>query len=134
MESIPEVRLKIKLFKDSLVEHLLSRDIFILLVIILVGIASFGLGRLSILKINTEPIKIEQQIGLTASVVASQSIKGEDITLAQGGIIIGTKSSKKYRYPWCNPLPAESNRIIFQSIEQAKIAGYTPVANCKGLK
>ena len=56
---------------------LCRRDIFTVMVIILIGFAGFGLGRLSII---------------------------------------------------------EKNKIWFGSIEDARKAGYTPAANCKGLK
>ena len=39
-------------------------------------------------------------------------------------------------YPWCAGAKqiSEKNKITFASTEEARAKGYTPAANCKGLK
>lgn len=46
--------------------------------------------------------------------------------------MIGNKKSKKFHAPDCPNLPAESNRVLFDSYEAAQAAGYAPCGNCLG--
>jgi hypothetical protein len=54
----------------------------------------------------------------------------------EGGAVVGSKTGKKYYYPWCGGLKRvkPANRVPFASIEAARAAGYSPAGNCKGLK
>ena len=45
---------------------------------------------------------------------------------------IGNRNSKKFHLPTCNGLPAENNRVIFDSYSEAIDEGYTPCGNCLG--
>lgn len=124
---------KVGIFLDS--------KYFIVAVIILVAIISFCLGKISGImekreevKINniTEitPIKSEslQNVQNTASVVNSNSQNSEQV--------VASKNGTKYHYPWCAGAKqiSEKNKIVFDSIEAARAAGYLPANNCKGLK
>lgn len=44
---------------------------------------------------------------------------------------IGNLSSKKFHLPSCSALPAEHNRVVFESREKAVGAGYEPCGSCK---
>ena len=44
---------------------------------------------------------------------------------------IGNKNSKKFHLPTCPNLPAEKNRVFFDSRQQAVDAGFDPCGNCK---
>lgn len=126
-------------------------------VIVLVGLSSFGLGRLSLLDENRQPVIIEQDTGVEkaktaspaagAAVLSSQSasvassvtgqisiIKGQ--SAAAGGKLVASKTGKKYFYPWCTGAAkiAEANKIWFNSEAEARANGLQPAANCKGLK
>ena len=43
---------------------------------------------------------------------------------------IGNKNSKKFHLPTCKNLPAEKNRVYFDSRQEAVDAGHTPCGNC----
>ena len=130
--SIKDITEKSKSFLRSLG----NKEIFTVLIIILVASASFGLGRLSKLEGTAFPIRVEN----TAAVIA-----GEGTGLVQTGTIpevpikIGTyvasKTGEKYHLPWCSGAQRikEENKVWFDSKEAAEQAGYTPAANCKGL-
>lgn len=45
---------------------------------------------------------------------------------------IGNVNSQKFHAETCNALPAEKNRIWFDSYQEAVDAGYTPCGNCLG--
>lgn len=115
-------------------------------IIILVGLSSFGLGRLSAIDEGRQPIMIEnvnesapQQTASVASSVTGQmsnvngSAKGAE-PLAAGGKLMGSRNGTKYYFPWCGSNIAEKNKIWFNSEAEAKQKGYSPAANCKGLK
>lgn len=43
---------------------------------------------------------------------------------------IGNKNTKKFHRPTCSTLPAEQNRVYFQSRNEAVVAGYVPCKRC----
>ncbi len=43
---------------------------------------------------------------------------------------IGNKNSKKFHLPTCSGLPAEKNRVIFNSYSEAVAEGYSACSNC----
>lgn len=51
---------------------------------------------------------------------------------AQTEQFIGNVNSQKFHLPSCGSLPAEKNRIIFETYEDAETAGYTPCGGCIG--
>ena len=136
-------------------ERLNSREVYILLIIVLVGFGSFGLGRLSRLEEAKLPIRLEGAAsGMTAdSAAAFSSVAAEGapppaqatgavprqndlVGLESGGKLVASKSGAKYHFPWCSGAQriSEANKIWFNSVEEARKAGYTPASNCKGLK
>lgn len=47
------------------------------------------------------------------------------------GEYIGNKKSKKFHLPTCKNLPAEKNRVFFDSRQEAVDAGFDPCGNCR---
>jgi len=107
-----------------------EKDLILAAVIILVALISFGLGRLSKIRENKTPITITTTTTTSAS---STSTSGVDVA---NGVVVASKNGTKYHYPWCSGAQSikEENKIYFSSTEEARKAGYTPAANCKGLK
>ncbi len=117
-----------------------SADFLIILVVTLVATLSFGLGRLS------EKTSQKPEVGfgdmelntLSASAYANQSQRViQKNTKPQGnGVVVASKNSTKYHYPWCSGAKRinEENKIYFDTIEQARSQGYEPAGNCAGLK
>lgn len=107
----------------------------IVLILVIAGIF-FALGRLSALEGQHTPIKIEYpNANQTASAV--QAVSGVvNETNSSSGEVIGSKNGGKYYFPWCGTVKMikPENQVKFASIEEARKAGYTPAANCKGLK
>jgi len=120
---------------------------YIAAVILLVGFSSFGLGRLSVLSDNVEPVSIEEngqvlssntldntdQVSLNQTASVAESIPA---VLSVGGKVVASKNGTKYYFPWCGGVSkiAETNKVWFNSEAEAKAKGYGPAANCKGLK
>lgn len=119
-------------------------DMFIVLAIILIGLAGFGLGKLSALEKGREPVQIKPanftavtsatapvQTGIQ-NMSASAMIAGQ----SDQGFLVASKNGTKYHFPWCPGASqiAEKNKIWFNSYAEAQKAGYTLASNCPGLK
>ncbi len=121
---------------QDLKKHLLN-----IVVIILIASASFGLGRFSFYKDKEVSVTIrsEKTFEDEHSTTPTPEVKGavtSESTSQSDGIVVGSKNSTKYHFPWCSGAKniAAANLITFASIEEARKAGYIPAANCKGLK
>jgi hypothetical protein len=103
-----------------------SGDIAVVVIIILVGLSSFGLGRLSVTEDLKEPVRIEQS--------ATVARAAADASVASGAFV-ASRNSSVYHFPWCPGAEriAAENKIWFDSKEEAEQAGYRPAKNCKGL-
>ncbi len=103
------------------------QKVFLTLLIILVALLSYGLGRLST-EANREPIKLEY--GQTATVLNSKEILPPNPILSSGGGVYASSKGKKYYYPWCKSTVSEANKVTFTSPSMAESAGYTLASNC----
>lgn len=103
----------------------LSGSVLTFILILLVGVASFGLGRLSAVDSPFSPLY--NRIAL---------IEEQSIALALGGKFVASKNGSAYYFPWCSGVERinTSNMIWFDSREKAEKAGYAPAKNCKGLQ
>lgn len=128
-------------------QHFDRRDIVVGLIIILSATGAFGLGRLSRLTENRQPITITapDQSTLLASPVTTEINKKTDSVKVNSPAsaspsgksnYVASKSGAKYHFTWCPGAKtiSEANKIWFQSAEEARAAGYAPASNCKGLK
>lgn len=109
-------------------------DIMLVLVILLVGLVSFGLGRLSALSERKTPIVVESVTG-AAVLSEDNENKVSERSLSEEKLYVVSKNGTKYHYPWCSGAQRikEENKVWFSTKEEAEKAGYTPAANCKGL-
>lgn len=95
-------------------------------VLILVGIASFGLGRQSV-----ESPKIEANLASPAAAAEKRPIE-EPLPSTQ---YVASKNGQVYHLPHCSGAKriSPANKITFASKAEAEAAGYRPAANCKGI-
>jgi hypothetical protein len=118
----------------EIIKRCKTREVCTAALIILVGFASFGLGRLSRLDSMREPVRVEfAGEGRTAATAVIAAVLPAQET---GGKVVGSKNGDKYHFPWCAGAERilEANKIWFDSVDEARKAGYTPASNCKGLK
>ena len=102
-------------------------DLYIVILIILVGTASFGLGKISSYEKNKTPISILKTKESMLSTVSSARLdlggnsSTNDGLPAQAGVVVASKSGTKYYYPWCAGVSKikEENKVWFNSIEEA---------------
>jgi len=148
--SIKDFLQKIKLSLINIKDHIYSQekglkiedDLYIVIMIILVGTASFGLGKISNYEKNKIPISIlkTQELMYASVFEASSDTKttGQNIDTNNNvkGTVVASKSGTKYYYPWCSGVSRikEENKVWFNSIEDAKSVGLTPASGCTGLK
>ena len=110
-----------------------NKELYLMAIIILTAVISFGLGRLSKIREEKTPITIENtKIGESKSL----STFDVDSGIKADKIFVASKNGKKYYYAWCESANVikEQNRIWFSTQAEAEKAGYQPAANCKGLK
>ncbi len=94
------------------------------ILVVLVGFASFGLGRLSAGEDSRPPISIRQVEGVAMN------------PIVLGGQVVASRTGKAYHFPWCPGATSmkDTNKIWFKDEEAARLAGYTPAGNCEGLE
>lgn len=126
----------------EILEKCKSDRVFITLVIIFVGIGSFGLGRLSKMEAGRQAVRIEAPTETASAVMAKKTAESDGqirpnfLEQNLSGQVVASKTGARYHFPWCAGAKtiSEANKIYFNSIADAQVAGYTPAGNCKGLR
>lgn len=114
-----------RLFEDD--------SFFFSVVIVLVAVSSFGLGRLSLgtqaQSHAASPVLLRQETELSRADSQSQ---GEG---TETQAYVASKNGVRYHALWCPGAQQikEANRIYFASTHDAEAAGYTPAQNCDGM-
>ncbi len=132
---------KIKSFLES--EQ--GKDILVVFIVILVGLASFMLGRLSVKENASSGVKIEymdqttgQYIDQTASVIGgAKSIPSKNIStethVPNTGNYFASNRGSKYYTLGCSAGKSikMENRVYFATSEEAERAGYELSSSCR---
>ena len=118
-------------------EHILDRNTFLAIFMVLIAIISFGLGRLSGLETVNKNIEIEFPKGQEASAFLgtfATTTPKAPITKTSGNYL-ASKNGTKYYLPTCasSKRISSKNKIWFDTKSEAESAGYSPAENCKGL-
>lgn len=137
MKRIAQILGKCKRGVGALFETSRREDVFLILLITLVGFGGFGLGRLSKISEERSPVRMFQE-----SVLLSRAAeRGDETTpsFLEGTSpqqFVASVSGTKYHLPWCSGASSikEENKIWFSTSDEARLAGYEPAANCPGLK
>jgi hypothetical protein len=128
-------------------KSLVANDlVFYSLLLVLVAVASFGLGRQSLKGVGGEVaqtgiITVDyptlSPVVQTASVISAVGGAPEAVVppVTVQGALVASKSGTKYHLPTCPGAKQikPANLISFASAAEATAAGYTPAANCPGL-
>lgn len=110
-------------------------DIFTIILVITVGFLGFGLGKLSQMSLEKEPVEILLPEPLTqVSNVGLNAVTEPSVT-SNKGQYVASKNSNKYHLPSCSGAKriSEANKIWFASKQEAESRGYTPAGNCPGI-
>lgn len=116
---------------ETKLERFLESRYFLAVVLILVAVSSFSLGRISKIHDAREPVRLISSAG----VGEVKGVATSNISLDSASVV-ASKNGTKYHLATCPGAKqiSEKNKISFASIEEARASGYTPAANCKGLK
>lgn len=119
----------------------LWKRLFLALVILLVALLSFGVGRLTGggkgegIKIEYDPalsafMKEATPIEKSQTAAAVNALKQEKIS---GESVVASQNGSKYHYLHCPGAKQikEENKISFNSGKEAEASGYTLASNCK---
>ena len=123
------------------IKRFISDDVtFYGLLLLLVGLTSFGLGRWSMVDIKTGQQRasiVYSEVYSGVETAADEDAFASSPAAAQTstGKYVASKNGSKYHLPWCPGAQQmkEENKVWFSSKEEAEAAGYTPAGNCKGL-
>jgi len=110
-----------------------GKDILIVIIVILVGLVSFELGRLS--KDNAQEglkIEYEGQNSATGNAIASLDNLMPANTVSVGKNFFASSKGSKYYTISCSAGKTikQENRIYFATGEEAKVAGYELSSSC----
>ncbi len=123
-------------------KSLLANDaVFMAILLVLVAVVSFGLGRQSVVangtfSLNTHSDQFESQSGVLLTKTPLPVSDISTSTKEAEARVLGSRTGTKYHLPSC-PGAAQikdENKVFFDSIALAKAAGYSPAANCPGLQ
>lgn len=118
---------------------LLDHDIiFQSLLVVLVGVVSFGLGRLSLADVplqassGVEAVMVESVPVTTAGPTAEEASRESAHAPIQ---YVGSRNGTKFHLLSCPGASSikEENKVYFSSKQEAYSKGYTEAANCKGI-
>lgn len=150
--------MSIKDYWQKIKGQCLAREgaIFLTLAIVLAASFGFGLGRLSKIQADREPIRIEtasadsadsaktnftqattlKQTPVPAPFVTKVSESSQTKQTINSGEVVASKNGKAYYYPWCSGVSRikPANKVFFSSPAAAAAAGLTPAKNCPGLQ
>ena len=128
---------------QKLKSFLANDHIFYSVLLVLIAVASFGLGRQSVTnssksekplisKENITPAAVAQAVGES---VPTTTEKAAPEPAPKAVAVVGSKSGTKYHLPTCSGAKRikPENLISFESISAAEAAGYSAAANCPGL-
>lgn len=122
--------------------------------VILISIISFGAGRITdnksknfeSCKLNVIQEAVSTETASPINTPLATAIFSKNVILplstslptptpSLNTQIVGNKNSKIYHYPWCSGAKnmLDKNKVFFNSISEAKFAGYRPASNCPGL-
>ena len=140
-EIIPEEEGIIK-YAEAEPKAPLLKQLFVPVLVILIGFLGFGLGRLSKIEEGRVPVTIEYPAGEdTPAEALNQGPDGVstgkmgDTSKATTSPIVASKNGTKYYFTWCSGASRIStkNRVYFSTAAAAEARGLTKAANCPGL-
>ncbi len=127
---LQEIREKINLYLND-------PAIFTALLLILVAIASFGLGRQSVSEKYTgnTPEKPPESTKPNQAVESTSGKVTDSETPLEGTYYVASKNGSVYHLPYCSGAKriSEQNKIVFKTKAEAEAAGLRPAANCPGI-
>ncbi|MEK7069408.1 MAG: Ada metal-binding domain-containing protein [Patescibacteria group bacterium] len=113
------------------IESNTGKDILTIIIIILVGLGSFGLGRLS-KEPKNDGLRVEYA-GDGANVIKAINEPKTDLNQNNNGIFFASNKGSKYYSLGCSAGKTikQENRVYFNTREEAERAGYALSSSCR---
>jgi hypothetical protein len=129
---------------QKLKSYLADDLVFYSLLIVLVAIVAFLLGRSSVSGLTTPEastdflapsIQALPALPLPATAVVALPTSTTAVAAVVSGPYVASKSGTKYHLVTCSGAKniKEANKLFFATAQEAEAAGYTKAANCPGL-
>ena len=126
---------------EKIADFLRSRkgqDVILVVTVVLLGVVSFGLGRMSGDHASLQPITVYipvEQVSDSALQTGS-AVQGGEGGYEMQKNYVASKSGAVYHLPSCPGAQRikDENKVWFTTQEDARAAGLRPAANCKGLE
>ena len=115
------------------INELFSNDqLFTAVLLILVAVTSFGLGKMSNSSQSNQSSSVRDGDG---GGVIEPIFIDESKALTPSTQLVASKNSTKYHLPWCPGAEqiSDTNKIYFTNEKEAVAAGYQPAGNCEGI-
>ena len=132
--SIKDVAQNCKSYLRRLTKRPIVEPVLLVCIIVLVGVGSFLVGRLSIKEEMRPDVRICER---DDSILLSEKTQAEVVAgdVGKEGAVVASKNGTKYHLPSCPGAKqiSSANLITFSSIAAALAAGYAPASNCPGL-
>lgn len=137
---------------EKLKSWLAEDTIFIAILLILISVVSFGLGRMSVGEGSGVGVPVSSRVQLlsTSTMLVPKSLSSSTAVGVENvaavitapasksvitGPYVGSKSGSKYYLTTCSGAKRikDVNKVFFATIHDAVAAGYSPATNCPGL-
>ncbi len=108
-----------------------------IIILILCTISAYMAGMVTNIESKRPSVEVISREQNTAMVSdAIESIASTSLGNPVDPMVVGSKTGDKYHFPWCSGAlrMKETSKIFFKNSDEARKAGYTPAANCKGLQ
>lgn len=115
---------------EKLKSFLATDAYFYSLLLLLVAIGSFGLGKQAHLTTNQAAVSEAIETTVPQPLVPNREVSSPEASGAV--VVVGSRSGSRYHLPSCPGAKQikESNLVTFNTVAAAEAAGYTPAANC----
>ncbi len=113
--------------RGEVVEKSPIKPYFLAIVIILVALLSFGVGRLTATRNDGVKINFDQSL-LQNTVSSANALSAVS---PPAGKISASVNGARYYFPHCKSTVSEKNKIYFDTVAEAEASGYTLALNCK---
>ena len=128
---LQEIREKIK-------AYLAEPQVFSSILLVLVALTAFGLGRQSVGQVVLEATagaNLEAESGPEKGVSDPKETISATGTGESSTFYVASRNGEVYHLPHCSGAKriSEANKITFKTKEEAEAAGLRPAANCKGI-
>lgn len=110
-------------------------DVLLVVVVILLGALSFGLGRLSMVAEKQAPVALCVYTDENGTMTNTPLAGNTEVEASLERKFVASKNSSVYHLPWCSGAKriSEKNKVWFATKAEAEQVGYRPASNCKGL-